>query len=306
MIMILLVFGCIQQRSDAFFEIKKSKFSDKFTYQDSSRNHIVIDRDIIVREYFQFVDSLVNKYDTLTSYKLTEHLLVRANPWIIDSLSHTDYYHMKQCGKFIYDQKEIIILPKNNIVVIPSEERAKLLSEVFKQTRIDINIPEYKLRIYEDSVIKHEFTVRVGKDESKYLEMSGRTQDLRTKHGKGIIVNHVKNPRYINPVNNHEYVVTKRDDDSITRLPQIPFIETEINGVKYGQLIHPTTNPVTLGKPSSNGCIGTKEGDAWIIYYHAPINTRIVIRYDLSILDTKGQRLKLKDIYNYEEQNKNY
>ena len=51
----------------------------------------------------------------------------------------------------------------------------------------------------------------------------------------------------------------------VTKLPQIPFIETEINGIRNGQLIHPTTNPETLNKAYSNGCIGTKEADAWVI-----------------------------------------
>jgi L,D-transpeptidase ErfK/SrfK len=83
-------------------------------------------------------------------------------------------------------------------------------------------------------------------------------------------------------------------------MPVIPWIETEINGIRNGQMIHPTTNPVTLGKASSNGCIGVTEADAWIIYYHAPLNTHVQIRYDLDILDEKGKVQKLKDIYNYQ------
>jgi len=140
--------------------------------------------------------------------------------------------------------------------------------------------------------------VRVGRNEKKYLKMAGRVVDLKTKTGKGRIVNHVVNPDYYNPVNGYQYFVTKRDDKKVTKLPQIPFIVTEINGVRNGQLIHPTTNPVTLGKSYSNGCIGTKEGDAWAIYYYAPIGTKIRIRYDLDVKDAKGEKLELKDIYN--------
>ena len=80
-------------------------------------------------------------------------------------------------------------------------------------------------------------------------------------------------------------------------MPQIPFIETELNGLRHGQLIHPTTNPKTLRKAYSNGCIGTKEADAWVIYYYAPINTEIRIRYDLSIANEMGDIITLKDIY---------
>ena len=271
-----------------------------FQYNDSIKKEVLITKDIRVGDYFQFIDSIVNNYDLTTNYRLTEHLLVRANPWIIDTLKNTDYYYMmKNNGQFVFDQKKLVVLPKNSSIIIPDKELSEDLLRTFSIITIDINIPEFKLRIIEDTAVLHEFDIRVGKNESKYLEMSGRVQDLKTKHGKGIIVAHVRKPRYVNPVNNYEYMVTKRDDDSITKLPQIPFIETEINGIRYGQLIHPTTNPVTLGKMSSNGCIGTKEGDAWVIYYYAPINTKIVIRYDLSAFDGNGDKLILKDIYNY-------
>ena len=82
-------------------------------------------------------------------------------------------------------------------------------------------------------------------------------------------------------------------------LPQIPWLETEINGVRNGQLIHPTTNPNTLSKSYSNGCIGTGEGDAWIIYYYAPINTKVIIRYNLKRINKEGDTLTLKNIYGY-------
>jgi len=65
-------------------------------------------------------------------------------------------------------------------------------------------------------------------------------------------------------------------------------------------MIHPTTNPETLGKASSNGCIGTRESDAWIIYYYAPLRTAITIRYDLEINNDMGNNVKLKNIYGYE------
>jgi L,D-transpeptidase ErfK/SrfK len=224
---------------------------------------------------------------------------VRANPWIIDTLQNTDYYRVMAKDSFVYNQKKMIALPKGNQLIIPDSIQAKKIVDAFEKTLIDINIPAFKLRIYEDSVLLYEFPVRVGRNEKKYLEMSGRMQDLKTKTGKGCIVNHVRNPRYVNPVNNHEYFVTKRDDDKVTKLPQIPFIETELNGWRHGQLIHPTTNPVSLGKAYSNGCIGTSETDAWVIYYYAPINTRIQIRYDLNVLNKKGSTVVLKDIYGY-------
>ena len=256
-----------------------------------------IKKEILVESYFQYLDSVVKKYDSLTSYKLSEHLVVRANPWIIDTLQNTDYYRMKTRDSFVYNQKKMIALPKDASIIIPDSISANRILKAFENTIIDINIPEFKLRIIEDSIVIYEFPVRVGRNEKKYLEMSGRIQDLKTKTGTGKIVEHYKNPKYVNPVNNHEYHVTKRDDDLVTKLPQIPHIETEINGLRYGQLIHTTTNPVTLGKAYSNGCIGTKEADAWVIYYYAPIGTKIKIRYDLNVLDGDGNSVILKDIY---------
>lgn len=265
--------------------------------QEAIANLISINKTITIENYFKFIDSLVKKYDTVTSYKLTEHLLVRANPWIIDTLQNTDYYRMKVRDSFVYNQKKMFVLPKGLSIIIPDSTSASKILHTFKNTRIDVNIPEFRLRIYEDSIQLFNFPIRVGRNEEKYLEMSGRVQDLRTKTGDGYIVNHVRNPRYVNPTNNHEYFVTKRDDQKVTKLPQIPFIETEINGLRYGQLIHPTTNPETLGKAYSNGCIGTNEADAWVIYYHAPIDTKINIRYDLNVINNEGDNIVLKDIY---------
>lgn len=277
--------------------LNRVQYKSIYAYQTIFQDSITLDKSVLIKDYFHYLDSIVQKHDTLTSYKLTEHLLVRANSWIIDTLQNTDYYRMMARDSFVYDQKQMIALPKGNIIRIPDSIEAKHLLRAFQNTRIDINIPEYKLRIYEDSVLRYDFPIRVGKYQRKYLEMSGRVQDLRTKTGEGFIVGHVRNPRYVNPVDNHEYKVTRRDDDKVTKLPQIPFLETEINGLRHGQLIHPTTNPESLGKAYSNGCIGTNEADAWVIYYYAPIGTKINIRYDLKVINAAGDSIELKDIY---------
>lgn len=292
----LVSFCCPKGIDDFITSSNKTQATTSFKKQNSDTIHIV--NNITVGQYFPFLDSIVKKYDSITPYKLSEHLLVRANPWIIDTLSNTDYYVMKARDSFIYNQKKMIVLHKGSHLVFPKSARAKQLIQSFKNTRIDVNIPEFKLRIYEDSLILYEFTVRVGRHEKKFLKMANRIVDLRTETGQGTIVSHVRNPEYYNPVNGHRYFVTKRDDNKVTKLPQIPFIETEINGLRNGQLIHPTTNPITLGKASSNGCIGTKEADAWILYYYAPIGTKINIRYDLNLTDASGKKRILKDIYN--------
>lgn len=297
-VLITLKFCCPRDK-DVFLGLKLT--DNKALYQNSLPIKIEVNHDITIKNYFQFLDSIVQKYGSVTPYNLTEHLLVHANFWLIDTLQNTDYYRMMERDSFVYDQKELIVLKKGSRLIIPDSIKAHSIINSFKKTTIDINVPEFRLRIIKDTMVLYEFPVRVGRNEKKYLKMGNRITDLKTKTGKGQIVNHVKNPSYYNPVNGRRYYVTKRDDEKVTKLPQIPFIETEINGVRIGQLIHPTTNPKTLNKAYSNGCIGTKEADAWVIYYHAPIGTNIIIRYDLNVIDSTGSSMGLKDIYSYYE-----
>ena len=259
-----------------------------------------VSRDITVGQYFKFMDSLASKYDSLVPYALSEHVLVRANPWIMDTLANTDYYRQMAKDSFVYDQRKMIVLRANDSLLIPDTVEGQRLIRDMEHTWIDVNIPEFKLRIYQDSLLLYTFPVRVGQHRKRYLAMGDRITDLRTKTGKGKIVRLERNPSFYNPVTGKRFYVTRRDDKKTTIMPVIPWIETEINGIRNGQMIHPTTNPVTLGKASSNGCIGVTEADAWIIYYHAPLNTHVQIRYDLDILDEKGKVQKLKDIYNYQ------
>ncbi|MFH6769062.1 L,D-transpeptidase [Gaetbulibacter aquiaggeris] len=300
LIMILLVFIKFNYKGNhQDFLLSSNIQNNKIFDKTIELNSVVVGKPVTIENYFEFLDSIVTAYHARTSYKLTEHLLVRANPWIIENLKNTDYYILKANDSFVYDQKKMIVFRKGDLIVFPDSIKAKEILKAFEKTYIDINIPEYKLRIIEDSTELYKFPIRVGRPEWKYLKMADRITDLKTKTGSGYIINHVRNPDYYNPVNGRQYFVTRRDDHKITALPQIPFLETEINGIRNGQLIHPTTNPITLEKAYSNGCIGTKETDAWVIYYYAPIGTKITIRYDLNIKDSLGEKIVLKDIYNY-------
>ncbi len=245
------------------------------------------------------MDSLVTAYDPLVPYTLSEHLLVHANPWIIDTLANTDYYRMMARDSFVYDQRKLLVLKSLDSIMIPDSLSAAHILDSFHKTQLDVNIPEYKLRIYQDTTLLFTFPVRVGKNEKKYLAMGDKITDLRTLTGRGRIIRHERYPNFYNPVTLKRFYLTKRDDDKTTIMPQIPWIETEINGVRNGQMIHPTTNPITLGKASSNGCIGTRESDAWIIYYYAPPETALTIRYDLEITNATNKMVQLKNIYGY-------
>lgn len=258
---------------------------------------IKLKKDIPIGKYFKFLDSLMARYDTILDYPLTEHLLVRANPRIIDTLANTDYYRMIAKDSFVYDQRDLVVLRKNDSIQIPSYMLAMMILEDFKNTLVDINLPEYQLRIYQDSLLLFSFPIRIGQNRKRYLAFGNRVTDLKTKTGSGFIVRHERNPDFYNPVTAKQFYLTKRDDNRVTVMPQIPWIETEINGIRNGQMIHPTTNPETLEKAYSNGCIGTREADAWYIYYYAPLGTAVNIRYVLEIKNESGEIEILEDVY---------
>jgi L,D-transpeptidase ErfK/SrfK len=297
----LLALGCSERVSNA--QSSTTLQGDTVTLDVDSTSQkppllaIVVTHDVKMKHYFPYLDSLIRQYDSLVAYPLTEHLLVRANAWIMDTLASYDYDVRKLKGEFILDQKEAKILREGDTLWLPDDETAAFLQDVFQNTVIDINIPEYKLRILEFEEVKYTFPVRVGRDEIKFLAMAGREVSLRTPIGEGEIVRIEKNPLFMNPVDGKRYYATHRDDGRLTELPQVPFLEPSIDGQRPGSLIHPTTNPRTLGKAYSNGCIGTPEGAAWIIYYHAPVGTKIRFRYDLEALDECGDTIRFKDIY---------
>jgi L,D-transpeptidase ErfK/SrfK len=262
---------------------------------------IAVTDTVRVKNFFRYIDSLVVAYDSLSDYALSEHILVRSNPWIMDTLVNTDYYRMMERDSFVYDQRQLIVLRPSDLILIPEGTMANRMIDKMKKTHIDLNIPEFKLRIYEDGVLLYTLPVRVGQNRERYLAMGDKVTDLRTKTGEGYIVGHRRDPAFYNPVDGKRFYLTKRDDGKTTMMPRIPWIETEINGLQNGQLIHPTTNPKSLGKAYSNGCIGTREADAWIIYYYAPIGTPVTIRYELMVKDSLGNDEVLKDVYDWQK-----
>lgn len=259
---------------------------------DNPKHIMRIPNDVLVNHYFEVMDSVCRAVDSTFGIQLTEYELVHGNRWILDSLMSFDYYTAQERGIFIADQKLCRVLKAGDVLEVPDTASLNAIRGMLRSIRIDVNIPEYTLRIFQDDSLLHQCLVRVGKNERKYLALAGHEVDLRTPVGEGRIVRIERNPIYINPVDGHRYKTTRRDDDRYTQLPRIPFLEPEINGVRSGALIHPTTNRSTLGRAISNGCVGLSEADAWMVYYYAPLGTRVRFRYDL----IAGERV-LKDIY---------
>ncbi len=251
--------------------------------------------DVKVKNYFSYIDKLVKKYNDTLGYQIDEYTLVNNNPWIIDSLAAMDYYFSKSRGIEIKSQKDQIVLHKNDVLKIPSELQNISIKENLANNRIYINIPEYKLKIWNGTNLLIDAPIRVGRNESKYLQSIDKYTDLRTRSGKGEVYATERNPTWINPADNHKYTETNRDDKVRTKMPQTPSLTLKLNKIVTGQLIHATTNPATLGKAYSNGCLGTNEYDIWYIYYYCPPKTPIEIEY---VLDPELDGMLLEDIYN--------
>jgi hypothetical protein len=265
---------------------------------------VAVTREIQVRHLFRFLDQLVAQYDSLGTYPLTENLILRANPWILDTLIQTDYYLQKAKGNFVYDQPRMTVLRPGDTLIIPGHRQAAVLLQKMANTWLDLNIPAFEMRIMEGDNMLLSIPVRVGKNEQEFLATAGHEVDLRTRTGEGVIYRINRYPIFIDPVKGERFKFTKRDDRRSTLMPQIPWLEPVIDGKRYGQLIHPTTNPRTLGKAASNGCIGASEADAWRVYFYAPIGTKVKIRYDLTAINSTGDTLHFRDVYAPEKKKK--
>jgi len=253
--------------------------------------------DVLMKDYLDTISRLAERFDTLLDYTLDEHSIVHSNPWLLDSLIATDYYSKKEEGIIVKDILSWVIIHEGDSLIIPDSLNSNIIQKKIASIKLDINIPEYRLRIIIGDTALFSIPIRVGRPVWKYLAMVDKKVNLMTKTGKGKIVKIDKNPTYINPADNRIYKMTRRDDGIITQLPRIPWMEPELGEIRHGQWIHPTTNKNTLEKAYSNGCIGVSEGDMWRIYYHSKIGTPITIRYDLEVNDENGERKILKNIY---------
>lgn len=254
-----------------------------------------LDKDITVKIFFKTIDRIASIYSDSIGYRLTDYHIVNFNAWIIDSLNHTSYYWLASQGIKDLNQKERVVLKKGSVIQIPEKKVAEAIDDRLKSNRILVNIPEYKLRVYHEDLLIHTSMIRVGKNESRYLKSIDKYMDLRTRAGKGFVYSTERNPTWINPVDGTQYKETKRDDGVVTKMPITPSITLFLNGHVSGQLIHATTNPESLGKAYSNGCIGLAEDDIWRVYYYSPPGTQVEILYD-RMYPGEGQE-PLPDIY---------
>jgi hypothetical protein len=301
-----LLFSCTQRKNET--EKQHAFFSDNVndTVQnsfivppyDSSAGYIYIKSNVSVKNYFDFLERQLSQTDTSTlGYELNEYFLIHANPRIIDTLEQSDYYRMMERGVFVYDQKEQIILHQGDSLVIPNKKWAHQIQQKLNAIKIVVNIPEFKMWVIQEEDTLREILARVGRDARKYLPVVHRTVSLKTPIGEGEIIRVARNPDFTNPATGKKYKGTHRDDGRYTMMPIIPWLEPTTDGRRQGAMIHPTTNPQTLGKSYSHGCIGVSEHDAWFVYYHAPIGTPVYFKYDLQKVNANGDTIFFNDIY---------
>lgn len=243
------------------------------------------------------MDSLAVRYDSITGDTLSEHILVMANAWLVDTLAATQYETFADRDSFVYDQRELIIIRKGTRLYIPNLREVSGIQERYQNSRVELNIPECRLRVIcgQDTLLNA--PCRVGRNEYKFLGLAGNTVWLKTDTGRGYISRIEKDPLFLNPVTGEKFTMTRRDDRQLTMMPLIPWIEPTLNGTVFGDLIHATTNPATLGKPISNGCVGLSEADTWRFYYLAPIGTKVHFYYRTRVVTVTGDTLFFPDIY---------
>jgi len=125
-------------------KVEKIDTVERVATEEKPKNlfEIRVQQNVPLRVYFDYMDSLVCQYDSLLPYPLDEHLLVRANDWIIDTLENTDYYHRMEKGEFVFDQRDLIILKKGDTLQLPDVESAAILIGMRSMVTIDLNIPE--------------------------------------------------------------------------------------------------------------------------------------------------------------------
>src|SRR5690554_2549259 len=142
---------------------------------------IVVNKDVPIRSYFKWMDGIVADYNQAHNYEVDEYIIVHNNKWIIDTLAHTDYYYLMDRGIFNEDSQSLLALTKNQVLVIPDSIQTQNIKAQLCNTSLELNIPEFRLRIIQNEKEIYKFPVRVGQTGKRYMAMAKATVDMRTK-----------------------------------------------------------------------------------------------------------------------------
>ncbi len=272
-----------------------------FNYPGQPRSSpvaVLITDTIRMNSLHQFLDSLAVSYLPDTLRTLGHILLAAENPRLLNAIRSADYYRARQSsGAIIRDLDSAVALVPGTLFRIPDQEHATQMASRIRKNRIELNIPEFRIRLLNGPDTLCSCPVRVGRNERALLEVVGHEVDLRTPVGTGTIIRVRRHPVSVNLHTGEPYVITRRDDGIVTKMPDIPSFEPMLDGKRWGKMIHAATNQVTLGQPYSHGCVGVTEACMWTLYFMTPEGTAVSFRYDLEPGIQQGDSTRLPDIY---------
>ena len=152
------------------------------------------------------------------------------------------------------------------------------------ESRIEINIPEFALRVYQGGAVVRTFPVGVGRP------------GFPTPVGEYKVINRMENPTWENPYLKEGAVRIKAGTDNPLGTRWLGFYNDGRG--EYG--IHGTDNPSSVGKASSHGCIRMKIKDAESVFSLVEMGAPVSTTYRLYQLEQKGSTVVLKsfpDLY---------
>lgn len=111
---------------------------------------IIIPKDVPMRNYFKWMNSVIAVHNQNRTYLIDEYILIQNNFWILDTLVHTDYYYKMEKKLFNEDSQVLIALHKGQTLTVPDSLQSEKINDRLGNTFIGINIPEFRLRIVEN------------------------------------------------------------------------------------------------------------------------------------------------------------
>lgn len=130
---------------------------------------------------------------------------------------------------------------------------------------IDINIPEYMLRILAEDELIFEGLIGVGRT------------NYETPLGEFKILNRIENPIWY-----------PKGKDPVLPGPTNPLGRYWLGLSKKGYGIHGNIDPASIGKLASSGCIRMKNEDIQYLYHLIQVGTPVTIRYQTLFLEEKS------------------
>jgi len=114
----------------------------------NNSSQIIINEGFIkFQNYFDLIDSISSHYLNKKSSIPGDLLIVWFNNWILNRLKSTDYHIASAAGNWVYDLSEEVIFSPGDTILIPDSIAADSAANALLETRLVLNIPEFRLRL---------------------------------------------------------------------------------------------------------------------------------------------------------------